>query len=222
MVLAQLGTRDADHVPDVPSRVSMGAYRGSTSSTTALRRRSRPLRAESLPRAGMVPLAAALRAPRRAEQRLLPNACAVRGRSAARMGESSRGNKVLIVDDDEQQLKLTARILQRAGYQVVTRSDVIGTSLSVASEKPDLVLIDLDMPLIRGDRLASMILRAIPDRPILVLFSGIDEKMLERRAAECGADDAIPKGLSPQRFLERVSRVMSRSRATSPRAKPEA
>ena len=140
----------------------------------------------------------------------------------ATMSEAFRGTKVLIVDDDEQHLQLTARILQKAGYEVVTRSDVIGTSLSVASERPDLVLIDLNMPLIRGDRLASMILRAIPERPILVLFSGIDEKTLARRAEECGADDAIPKGLPPQRFIERLGRAMSRARATSPRAKPEA
>lgn len=133
------------------------------------------------------------------------------------MNEPTRGKKVLVVDDDEQFLKLTARVLQKAGYEVVTRTDVIGTSLSVASERPDLVLIDLEMPLIRGDRLASMILRAIPERPILVLYSGIDEKLLERRAAECGADDAIPKGLSAPRFLERVGRAMSRAGAPSHR-----
>ena len=129
---------------------------------------------------------------------------------------------MLVVDDDQDSLKLTARILQRAGYDVVTRSDVIGTSLSLASEQPDLVLIDLHLPLIPGDRLASMILRAIPERPILVLFSGIDEKLLEQRAAECGADDAIRKGLPIPRFLERVARALSRARTASPRVGPTA
>jgi DNA-binding response OmpR family regulator len=137
------------------------------------------------------------------------------GRCDLKMTEPTRGKKVLVVDDDEQTLKLTARVLRQAGYEVVTRTDVIGTSFSVASERPDLVLIDLNMPLINGDRLASLIQRSIPERPIIVLYSGIDEKVLAQRAADCGADAAIPKGLSQPRFLERVGRALVRAPAPS-------
>jgi DNA-binding response OmpR family regulator len=129
------------------------------------------------------------------------------------MSSKQRGGKVLVVDDDEQSLKLTARLLRNAGYVVVTRSDVIGTSFAVASERPDVVLFDLNMPLIRGDRLVHLVLRSLVEPPHIVLYSGEDQTLLEQRARECGADGAIPKGLEPAQFLERVALCVERAAA---------
>lgn len=116
--------------------------------------------------------------------------------------------KVLVVDDDEQYLSLTARMLRSAGYEVVTRSAVIGTANAVLLEQPDIVLIDLNMPLISGDRLTPIIQRSTANPPLLVLYSGVEEKVLKQRARGCGADAVIPKGLPPQQFLQRVADLM--------------
>jgi CheY-like chemotaxis protein len=117
---------------------------------------------------------------------------------------------VLIIDDDEQYLKLTARVLRGAGYEVVVRSVVIGTSVAVAAERPDMVLIDLNMPVLDGDRLAPLIQRAaISNPPLLVLYSGLSEKILGERALACGAHATIQKGLAPEQFLECVARVFA-------------
>jgi DNA-binding response OmpR family regulator len=129
------------------------------------------------------------------------------------MSSVPRAGKVLVVDDDEMYLKLTARLLRGAGYDVVTRSDVIGTSVAVKSERPDLVLIDLNMPLINGDRLVPLIRRARTDPPFIVLYSGIDAVLLEQRAADCGADTWIQKGHAPSRFLERIADCFKRAAA---------
>jgi CheY-like chemotaxis protein len=129
------------------------------------------------------------------------------------MSMGLRGGKVLVVDDDAQSLKVTARLLRKAGYDVVTRADAIGTSFAVASEKPDLVLFDLNMPPIDGDRLVHLILRALVDPPFIVLYSGIDAKQLEQRALACGADASIPKSIEPAQFLERVAHCFERAAA---------
>jgi CheY-like chemotaxis protein len=115
--------------------------------------------------------------------------------------------KILVIDDDAQYLKLTTRVLRSAGYEVVTRSEVIGTSAVVASERPDMVLIDVDMPALDGDRLALLIQRSMAHPPLLVLVSGINPKALAERALACGANAAITKEELPEQFLKRVAQL---------------
>jgi two-component system response regulator PrrA len=127
------------------------------------------------------------------------------------------GKKVLIVDDDEQSLRVTERLLRSAGYDVVTRSDVLGTSFVVTSERPDVVLVDLNMPMVNGDRLVPLMTRGRFEPPYIspyvVLYSGVDTKVLERAARECGADDYIPKGLVPKNLLARVAECFVKAAA---------
>jgi CheY-like chemotaxis protein len=122
---------------------------------------------------------------------------------------SWRRPRVLVIDDDEQYLTLTARMLRSGGYEVLTRSEAVGTSAAVEADRPDLILIDLNMPALDGDRLASVILRFSVDPPRVVLYSGAAEKVLRERAAACGVHAVIPKGLPPEEFLERVARQIN-------------
>jgi DNA-binding response OmpR family regulator len=128
-----------------------------------------------------------------------------------------RGKKVLIVDDDEGYAKVTERLLRSVGYEVVIRADVLGTSFAVTSERPDVVLVDLNMPLVSGDRLVPLMMRGRFEppyiSPFVVLYSGVDEKTLERRALECGADACIPKGLLPKEFIARVAQCFTKAAA---------
>jgi len=123
--------------------------------------------------------------------------------------EKKRTRKVLVVDDDAQYLEAVARILRSGGYAVVTRASVIGTSAAVASERPDMVLIDMDMPALDGDRLALLIQRKIANVPLLVLISGMDPQALSERGRACGANAVISKVVLPREFLERVASVFS-------------
>ena len=125
--------------------------------------------------------------------------------------------KVLIVDDDEPYLKVTERLLRAAGYDVTSRTGVLGTSFVVSSERPHVVLVDLNMPMVNGDRLVPLMMRGRFEPPYIspyvVLYSGVDEKVLKQRALECGADDFIPKGLPPKAFLERLAECMVKADA---------
>jgi CheY-like chemotaxis protein len=115
--------------------------------------------------------------------------------------------KVLVVDDDEQYLKVTARVLRTAGYDVVTRSNVIGTSAAVVSERPDMVLIDLDMPGLDGDRLAVLIQHSVAKTPLLVLYSGMNQRTLVERGRACGANATISKQELPEQFLRHMDSI---------------
>ena len=131
--------------------------------------------------------------------------------------DSKAGKKVLVVDDDERYLKMTERLLRSVGYEVVTRADVLGTSFVVTSERPDVVLVDLNMPMVNGDRLVPLMTRNRFEppyfSPYVVLYSGVDEKVLAHRAEECGADASIPKGLEPKEFLARLAHCFSKAAA---------
>ncbi len=132
------------------------------------------------------------------------------------MSESSdRPKKVLVIDDDEQQLKLTARLLRQAGYDVLTRLESIGTCALVTAEDPDMVLMDVSMPSLDGDRLAPLIQKCTGVQPIVVLYSGMDPSVFEQRAKASGADAMIRKGLLPAQFLEQVALAFTRGAGAS-------
>ena len=63
--------------------------------------------------------------------------------------------KILIVDDDPTVLESTALILERAGYCVEKTTDVFGLPLRVGNFRPEMILLDMDLPATRGDTLAK-------------------------------------------------------------------
>lgn len=73
---------------------------------------------------------------------------------------------------------------------VVTTGSVFDTSAVITAERPDLVLVDVNMP---GNELAHIARRhADPKRPF-VLYSALPAEALEQLAAKCGADGYIQK-----------------------------
>lgn len=52
----------------------------------------------------------------------------------------------MIVDDNKLLLQITKDIVENEGYQVITRENPIGTTLAIRNEKPDCLLLDVNMP----------------------------------------------------------------------------
>jgi CheY-like chemotaxis protein len=103
--------------------------------------------------------------------------------------------RILLVDDDESHLKAIRTILELEGYEVHTSSQSMGTSKLVMGLAPDLILLDVNMPTLTGDRLISILKRndmaaSIP----VVFFSGSDDSTLREMARRCGAAGYIRKG----------------------------
>ncbi|MGC2422861.1 MAG: response regulator [Nitrospirota bacterium] len=103
--------------------------------------------------------------------------------------------KILIIDDDERLLMTTKEIMENAGYEAHTHSQALGSTNVIKDLKPDLILIDINMPALSGESLAQVIknTKSCKDIPIAFLSSN-DEDSLRKLAAEHGLRGYICKG----------------------------
>ncbi len=103
--------------------------------------------------------------------------------------------KILVVDDDPNHLETTREILELEGFRVVVHNSPFRTTQRVMEEKPDLVLLDVNMPALSGERLCSLIRdqRGGSELPI-VFYSSNDEDSLRRAVSTFGGTDYVCKG----------------------------
>ncbi|MEK6725779.1 MAG: response regulator [Deltaproteobacteria bacterium] len=100
--------------------------------------------------------------------------------------------KILVVDDDEMLLMATKELLTAEGYDVATHVSGFGVINRITTSRPDIVLLDINMPALSGDNLAKLVLQRC-DVPI-VFHSSNDEDSLRRAVAECRVKGYICKG----------------------------
>lgn len=115
--------------------------------------------------------------------------------------------RVMVIDDDEVTLTMVEEHLEAAGHQVRVRSEAIGTTNAIREFAPDVVLLDLSMPSIDGDRLSRLFASA-GLRTQLVLFSGRDPEELAMRAMSMGAVGFVHKEDAGQLSM-RLERIVA-------------
>jgi DNA-binding response OmpR family regulator len=112
---------------------------------------------------------------------------------------------VVIIDDDVLVLETARRLLERDGLRVFVYSEGHDATNFAARHQPDLVLMDVNMPFLSGDSMATLFKRheqlsAVP----LVLFSSNEEGSLRRMAREIGANGYICKSEMGAGFSARI------------------
>lgn len=113
--------------------------------------------------------------------------------------------KILVVDDSEVVLGVTKAILEDAGYEVLTNRRATGSVAMILQTKPDLVLLDVNMPSLRGDMIARMSVATNNSiGTVVVLHSSLPEDELKRLAAESSAHGYIKKTENVHMFIRRV------------------
>jgi DNA-binding response OmpR family regulator len=118
---------------------------------------------------------------------------------------------ILVVDDEPQIVKVLRGYLEKAGYRVLTAGDGPQALAQSKREKPDLVLLDLNLPGADGLDVASR-LRATGNVPIIMVTARVEET--DRLVGlEVGADDYITKPFSPREVVARVRAVLRRASA---------
>lgn len=120
--------------------------------------------------------------------------------------------KILVVDDNEMNLKMVSAILLKEGYETVTAIDAAKALQVLESGVPDLAILDVMMPDMDGFELCRR-LRHRPDTtaiPIIILtaLNELDERL---KAFEAGADDFIAKPFQPQELVARVKVLLRRA-----------
>lgn len=113
--------------------------------------------------------------------------------------------RVVIVDDTPDLRALLRIALERAGYVVVGEAGDGRAGIDVVREqRPDLVMLDLSMPVLDGLEALPPIRRLVPDGTIVVL-SGFGPTIMSERALARGADGYVQKGASLRSIVESVN-----------------
>jgi len=122
--------------------------------------------------------------------------------TTTRIGRVTRS--VLVVDDDPNIREMLAIHLRNAGYVVRTAKDGIEGGYSVLSDRPDLVISDVQMPHMDGfDFVAALRAdRSVSDIPVIMLTSEVE---WEERGKRLGANDYVTKPVRADRLLSLVA-----------------
>lgn len=127
--------------------------------------------------------------------------------------------KILIVDDDLETLRLISMMLQKQGYQVVTaKNGTEGLAMAV-NERPDMIVLDIMMPEPDGYQVTRQ-LRENPQTAAIPILMFTAKSQLESKVAgyEAGADDYLTKPVHPSELIARIKALFTRSktRGTGP------
>lgn len=114
-------------------------------------------------------------------------------------------NSILLVDDDPAMLRLLARWLEVAGYQVSTARDGQEAKAAIEAQCPQIIVTDWEMPTVDGLELCRWVrVQSLPNYVYLVLLtvrSGLDDLV---RGLEAGADDFLKKPIDKDELLARL------------------
>ena len=126
-------------------------------------------------------------------------------------------SKILLVEDNETNRDMLSRRLLRRGYEVVIALD--GESgLSLAeSEAPDLILMDMSLPILDGWEATRRLKAASATRHIPVIALTAHAMSSDRdKALEAGCDDYDTKPIELPRLLEKIEALLPTATATAP------
>lgn len=119
-------------------------------------------------------------------------------------------DSILIVDDDTEFNEMIRDVLQRKypEYSLYQAFDGFEAGKILASSKPDVVLLDVDLPGMDGERLCKSIKdegTAVP--PIVIAISGLEDPGLENRMKDAGADGFLAKPIQPDTLANTIEEI---------------
>ena len=120
--------------------------------------------------------------------------------------------KILVVDDEIYIVHILDFSLGMEGYEVVTALDGEQALERVASERPDLIVLDIMMPKLDGYEVC----RAVKSNPAtknvpVILLSAKGRNVDQKIGFEVGADDYITKPFSPRKLVERINSILGQA-----------
>jgi two-component system cell cycle response regulator DivK len=118
--------------------------------------------------------------------------------------------KLLLVEDNELNRDMLSRRLERRGYAVVSVVDGQAAVQAAASECPDLILMDMDLPVMSGWEATHMIRKdpALSGVPVIALTAHALPADRER-ALEAGCDDYESKPVAFEELLRKVEQLLA-------------
>jgi two-component system, cell cycle response regulator DivK len=120
------------------------------------------------------------------------------------------GECILVVDDNEQNVKLITFLLLAAGFEVHSAPDALAALALLTQLSPALLLLDLQMPGMSGIELAQQLKQEPRTRDIpIVLLTASAMKGEEQRARDAGCDGYISKPINTREFASQVMEYLA-------------
>jgi two-component system alkaline phosphatase synthesis response regulator PhoP len=132
------------------------------------------------------------------------------------MGERLMNKTILVVDDEERLRSLLRAYFTQEGFRVITAENGREALRVASQEKPDLIILDLMMPVMDGYEFLR-IYREKRQTPVIVLTARVEEPDTVL-GLELGADDYVTKPFSPRVLVARVRAVLRRVGLNAPPA----
>ncbi len=122
--------------------------------------------------------------------------------------------KIFIVHQEPRQIGPVVRALNESGYHVIIHSHLVGASGVIAREMPDLVILEMDRPIIDGGALCGLLRKnpKVAAVPVLLLSSTMSEEDLRAKAIAVGAQGGIMGGATTRQLVAQVETYILRKR----------
>ena len=122
--------------------------------------------------------------------------------------------RILLVDDEKAIIEMEQKMLEHLGYKVTSLSNSLDAleAFRAAPDKFDLVITDLQMPNMSGDKLSVELNKILPDIPIL-LCTGFSETMSEEKAASLGINGFLLKPIVMKDLSQKIREVLDNNKA---------
>lgn len=116
--------------------------------------------------------------------------------------------KILVCDDDEGILDMLALILEETGHEILLENNSMNVLSIIETQSPDLILLDLWMPVISGDQVLKSIRSNsnMHNLPVIVISASRDGKKI---AEQAGASAYIAKPFDFQELIDSVDACLS-------------
>ena len=120
---------------------------------------------------------------------------------------------ILVVEDEAALVELLRYNLEEEGFRVSDAADGEAALAAVAEDKPDLIVLDLMLPLISGLEICRQLRRRPETRGLpIIMLTARGEESDRIRGLDSGADDYVTKPFSPSELVARVRAVLRRAR----------
>jgi DNA-binding response OmpR family regulator len=120
--------------------------------------------------------------------------------------------KIVVIDDDMTILEIVQVALESEGYEVETFSNSFGATSKIINAKPDLLLVDINMPGLSGPGLVDTLKKFHRDKMLPMVFhSSLAEEKLKSLVKQHGAAGYISKGISMEQFLHKIGGYLAQT-----------
>src|SRR5664279_3330511 len=122
----------------------------------------------------------------------------------------------MVVDDSITVRRVTQRLLERNGMRVITARDGMDAMSLLQENRPDIILLDIEMPRMDGYEVAAQVRadHVLKDVPIIMITSRVGEKH-RARAIELGVNDYLGKPYQESQLLDAIAPLVARHRGAA-------